>query len=149
MMAGARHGGKRHKSVAMRSSLKSGHEGRGWFTSRHRRGLLGRLLDSERQLRIGGISKSQDGEATVLVGLRLDRRGDGTIQGSVRFAALRPRSRGLRLGLGFMFRFRLRLSGRIWQLDLERQFRDIVGLRRKGHVVATHVGLTGHDAAAA
>lgn len=83
----------------------------------------------------------------MLVGLRLDRWGDGTIQGSVRFAALRPRSRGLRLGFGFRFGFRL--SGRIWQLDLERQFRDIVGLRRKGHVVATHVGLTGHDAAAA
>jgi hypothetical protein len=125
-------------------------EGRGLVTSRNRRGLLGRLLDSERQLRVGSISKSQDGEAPVLAGLRLDRRGDGTIQRSVRFAALRPRCRGLGLGVGFRTRTRLGLSGGLfWHLDLERQFGDVVGLRRKGDVMATHVSLTGHDAAAA
>lgn len=61
----------------------------GWFTSRDRRRLLGRLLNPERQLRVGGISKSEDGEAAVLVGLLLDRRSGRTVERRARLSALR------------------------------------------------------------
>jgi hypothetical protein len=53
--------------------------GEGLVTSRNRRGFLSRLLDAERQLRIGSISKSQDGEAAMFAGLWLDRWGDRAV----------------------------------------------------------------------